>query len=327
MQIITDNDITVAIQPCVATIGFFDGVHAGHRYLISQVREVAEERGLRSAALTFPIHPRKVMNPAYTPQSLTSFDEKTDLLAELGLDYCFTLPFSPAVAAMTAREFMERVLKERCRAQCLVIGYDHRFGHNRSEGFDDYVRYGQEMGIEVILAKAFSERIEGADVAVSSSLIRRQLLQGDMAGATRSLRHHYTLRGTVVGGFQVGHTIGYPTANVRVDDPEKLIPEGGVYAVWVWVDGQRHMGMLSIGTRPTFGDDFDRTIEVNILHFQADIYGRPIRIAFVRRTRSEEKYDTVDQLVAQLHRDAEEVEAILCADDQTPSSFANSSLR
>jgi riboflavin kinase/FMN adenylyltransferase len=256
------------------------------------------------------------MDIHYTPGLLTTFDEKTELLAGLEIDYCLTLHFTTDVADMSAQEFMARVLKERFGVKCLLIGYDHRFGHNRSEGFDDYVRYGQALGIEVLCAKAFSEPLASeANVTVSSSVIRELLLKGDVVTAARALESPYLLVGTVVDGYQVGRTIGYPTANIHVNNPDKLIPGNGVYAVWVQMDGQTYMGMLSIGVRPTFGENLNRTIEVNILHFQGDVYGKEIRLIFVQRTRSEKKYDSLDALVAQLHKDAEETESILRADN------------
>ena len=152
-------------EPCVATIGFFDGVHMGHRYLIQQVKEIAAAKGLRSALVTFPVHPRKVMNAAYHPELLTTPEEKTNLLAGTGVDYCLMLDFTPDISRLTAKEFMTQILKERFQVKYLVIGYDHRFGHNRSEGFDDYVRYGQAIGIEVIRAQAYTDDIQ-IDTAV-----------------------------------------------------------------------------------------------------------------------------------------------------------------
>ena len=306
-------------EPCVATIGFFDGVHMGHRYLIQQVKEIAAAKGLRSALVTFPVHPRKVMNAAYHPELLTTPEEKTNLLAGTGVDYCLMLDITPDISRLTAKEFMTQILKERFQVKYLVIGYDHRFGHNRSEGFDDYVRYGQAIGIEVIRAQAYTDDIQIDTIQsapVSSSLIRKLLHQGDVDVAARCLGYEYFLDGTVVGGYQVGRKIGFPTANLSVDDPDKLIPADGVYAVWVTFDGKTYMGMLNIGVRPTIGNGPNRTIEVNILHFHSDIYDKFIRLTFVKRTRPELKYDSIDELIAQLHKDAEETEAILLAAKQ-----------
>ena len=313
MQIIRDIS-PLAPEPCVATIGFFDGVHAGHRYLIRQVKEIAAAKSLRSALVTFPVHPRKVMNAGYRPELLTTAEEKINLLADIGADYCLMLDFTPDISRLTAREFMARVLKKRFQVQCLVIGYDHRFGHNRSEGFEDYVGYGKEIGIEVIQAKAYANHIEmedGEHTTVSSSLIRKLLHKGNVDLAAHCLGYEYFLDGTVVGGYQVGRKIGFPTANLSVDDPDKLIPADGVYAVWVTFDGKTYMGMLNIGVRPTIGNASHRTIEVNIFHFHSNIYDKFIRLTFVKRTRPELKHDSIDELIVQLHKDAEETETIL----------------
>ena len=238
MQIIRDTS-AINPEPSVATIGFFDGVHAGHRYLIQQVKEIAAAKSLRSALVTFPVHPRKVMNTNYRPELLTTPEEKIRLLANIGVDYCLMLDFTPEVSRLTAREFMTQLLKKRYQVKHLVIGYDHRFGHNRSEGFEDYVRYGKEIGIEVIRAKAYTSNIEienVPNVPVSSSLIRKLLHQGEVDLAADCLKYEYFLDGIVVGGYQVGRKIGFPTANLSVDDPDKLIPADGVYAVWVTFD-------------------------------------------------------------------------------------------
>ena len=313
MQIIRDTS-AITPEPCVATIGFFDGVHAGHRYLIQQVKEIAAAKGLRSALVTFPVHPRKVMNTNYRPELLTTPEEKISLLADIGVDYCLMLDFTPEISRLTAREFMTQLLKERYQVKYLIIGYDHRFGHNRSEGFEDYVRYGKEIGIEVIRAKAYTSNIEignEPNIPVSSSLIRKLLHEGEVSLAAHCLKYEYFLDGIVVGGYQVGRKIGFPTANLRVDDPDKLIPADGVYAVWVTFDGKTYMGMLNIGVRPTIDNDPNRTIEVNILHFHSDIYDKFIRLTFVKRTRPELKFSSIDELITQLHKDAEETETIL----------------
>lgn len=294
--------------PSVATIGFFDGVHRGHRFLIEQVREVAAVRGLASSVVTFPVHPRKVLQPDFHPELLTTCDEKVALLAETGVDYCMMLDFTPELARLSAKEFMT-LLKEHYHIQALVVGYDHRFGHNRSEGFDDYVRYGQELGMEVLLARAYSNN----EVTVSSSAIRHLLLEGDVSEAAIGLGYHFFLNGTVVGGYHVGRTIGFPTANLKVNDSDKLVPADGVYAVYVFVDGRQYGGMLSIGYRPTLNNGIDRSIEVNIFNFNSDIYNQPMQLSFVQRTRSELKFDTMAALIEQLHNDEVEVRKILAS--------------
>ena len=244
MRIITDTDRTEALEPCVATIGCFDGVHRGHRYLINQVCEVAAEKGLHAAIVTFPVHPRQVMQTDYQPQLLSCLHQKTDLISQLDADYCFMLPFTRELSQLSAREFMQ-LLQKHYHIQVLVIGYDHRFGHNRTEGFEDYCRYGQELGMEVIRAKALVE--DG--VSISSSHIRNLLRQGAVHEANRCLGYEYYLDGTVTDGYKVGRKLGFPTANLLPACPEKLIPAEGVYAVYTYVQGIRYGGMLNIGHR------------------------------------------------------------------------------
>ena len=295
-------------SPKAATIGFFDGVHHGHRYLIQQVRAVAARRGCLSAVVTFPVHPCKVMRPEFCPPLLNTTQEKLGLLEATGLDDAILLDFTPDLASLSAYELM-KLLKERYQVVALVIGYDHRFGHNRSEGFDDYVRYGDELGMEVVPAMAFYEAEE--ENAVSSSSIRKLLLAGKLTEANICLGYPYFLQGTVVGGYQVGRSIGFPTANLHVDCPDKLVPADGVYAVKVQLGDACYGGMLSIGLRPTLNNGTDRSIEVHIFDFKDDIYNQSMRISFVRRTRNELKFASMDQLVEQLHRDETEIRRLL----------------
>jgi len=298
MQIIRDTS-AINPEPSVATIGFFDGVHAGHRYLIQQVKEIAAAKGLRSALVTFPVHPRKVMNVEYHPELLTTPEEKISLLADIGVDYCLMLDFTPEVSRLTAREFMTQLLKERYQVKYLVIGYDHRFGHDRADGFEQYVVYGTECGIEVLKASPYDE----GNTAVSSSEIRKLLQAGNVAEAAYLLTYPYQLLGHIVSGYKVGRTLGFPTANIRVDEPFKVIPGIGVYAVWVEVEGERYKGMLYIGDRPTLNNGKDISMEVNILDFSGDIYNDSIRVSFVQYVRGDIKFDSLEELKAQLEKD------------------------
>lgn len=312
MQTIT-GDKTNA-RPCVATIGFFDGVHCGHRYLISQVCDAAAMRGLASAVVTFSVHPRRVMHPDFAPELLTTCAEKNHLLSETGIDLCLMLDFTPQLAQLSARQFMEQ-LKTRYHVQALVIGHDHRFGHNRDEGFDDYLCYGRELGMEVLLSRAYYYNIcaEWGDEqgTVSSSCVRHLLKEGEVAHAATLLGYPYFLQGTVVKGYQVGRRIGYPTANLQVADSDKLVPADGVYVVRVRVQGDDYGGMLSIGHRPTFDNGPERSIEVHIFRFQGDIYDCPMRIEFVQRLRKELKFNSPDELIARLKQDEQQALAIL----------------
>ena len=305
MNIIKDT-YPQSLPPTVATIGFFDGVHLGHRYLINQVKIAASQCGWCSSIITFPVHPRQVIQSDYQPQLLSSPEEKIELLSQTGVDNCILLPFTQKLSKLTAYEFMQ-LLYDKYKVRMLVIGYDHRFGHNRAETFEDYCRYGRELGIHIMQATAYTQEQD----KVSSSAIRRALLSGDVSTAHKYLGYNYFLEGTVVSGYQVGRKIGFPTANLRVDFPYKLIPSIGVYAVRVQVAGQQWKGMLSIGYRPTINNGNDLSIEVHILDFQGDIYNQKMRLEFIEYLRPEVKFDSVDELIAQMHKDKEETIKVL----------------
>ena len=290
----------------IATIGFFDGVHIGHCHLINMLKKVARERGVESCVITFDRHPRQVVQPEWCPEMLTTLEEKTQLLEATGIDRCEVLHFDREMANQSAHDFMLHTLKEKLGVSILVTGYDNRFGHNRSEGFEDYVRYGKEIGIEVIKGE---ELTDGSN-NVSSSSIRRMLKEGRIEDATRCLGREYQLTGTVVGGEHIGRTIGFPTANIRPNDSSKLIPANGVYAVDVWSqagDINRERAMLNIGTRPTFNGTAT-TIEVHIPHFAGNLYGSTLSIAFLRKIREERKFDSPEALVEQLNKDLNNIE-------------------
>ena len=305
MEIISDINHQ-APPPSVATIGFFDGVHRGHHFLINQVKEVAAKDGLSSALVTFPIHPRQVLQTTYRPQLLSSPTEKLELLEATQVDYCLLLPFTQELSQLSAREFMQ-LLRDKFNIRTLVIGYDHRFGHNRSESFEDYCRYGEELSIYIVRARAYTD---GED-KISSSVIRQLLKEGKVSQAAKFLGYNYYLDGTVVDGYKVGRKIGFPTANLQVDCSDKLIPSEGVYAAYVYVEGEKWAGMLNIGHRPTINNGNNLSIEVNILNFSENIYQKEIRIEFVKYLRPEEKYSTIDELITQMHKDREETAKIL----------------
>ncbi len=299
MNIIKDTH-PQALTPSVATIGFFDGVHLGHRHLINQVKMAAALNGWCSSIITFPVHPRQVIQSDYQPSLLSSPEEKIELLASTGIDNCILLPFTRELSQLTAWKFMQ-LLYNQYKVRMLVIGYDHRFGHNRAETFEDYCRYGRELGIHIMQATAYTQEQD----KVSSSVIRRALLSGEISTATKYLGYPYFMQGTVVSGYQVGRKIGFPTANLQVDFPNKLIPAIGVYAVRVSVNGQSHRGMLNIGHRPTLNNGTDLSIEVHILDFEGDIYHQPMRIEFVDFLRPEAKFNSVDELTLQIQKDKE----------------------
>ena len=287
----------------VATIGFFDGVHRGHRFLINEVKLQAENRDMDSLVITFPQSPSDILNPRSSQPLLTTSSEKVRLLHESGIDIVAMLPFTKELSMQSAYEFMTSVMKTELHVCAIVMGYDHRFGKKTDDDNIDYAELGREVGIDVLRYRPLSLCSDEDERVVSSSAIREALLCGDIEKANRCLGYHYTLEGTVVDGHHVGTGIGYPTANLMVDE-HKLVPSNGVYSVNVTTDdGVQRKGMLNIGRRPTLDNGSDRTIEVNIFDFNSDLYGASLRIEFNRYIRPEMKFDTLDDLRRQLESD------------------------
>lgn len=290
----------MSAMPCVATIGVFDGVHTGHRFLIQQVRQLARQHSLASVLVTFTQHPARVLRPDVPLSLLTTPEEKDLLLRQTSVDSIVRLPFTHELSLLPAQEFMGQILHDKLNVRVLVIGYDHRFGHGRTEGFEDYVRIGKEMGMEVVEAKPLKGDLEGT----SSSRIRKYLQAGNVEQANTLLGYTYSLSGKVVNGFHVGRTIGFPTANLQPDSEEKLIPRNGVYAVSVTLeDGTDAQGMLNIGFRPTLDNGTQRSIEVHLFDFHDNLYAQQLRISFRHFIRQEQKFDSLDALQAQLRHD------------------------
>lgn len=304
---LSDKPFTV---PNVATIGFFDGVHRGHRFLIDQVKQCAAERGLSSLLITFSVHPRQVMQADYQPDLLSTLEEKRELLASTGADYCAILDFTPELSRYSAYDFMKTVLKDKLSVDTLIIGYDHRFGHDRKESFADYVRYSQMLGIHVLQAKGLVVN----DIPISSSVTRAFLSEGEVEMAARCLSIPYSISGKVVTGFQEGRELGFPTANISLSDAQKLVPKRGVYAVRVTdlcQPDKKYAGMLNIGWRPTMGEKMDHpAIEVHLLHFNGDLYGHALKLEFIKRLRDERKFRSRGELIHQLKSDADNVETL-----------------
>jgi riboflavin kinase/FMN adenylyltransferase len=277
----------------------FDGVHRGHQFVLRQVCEMARERGLQSMAITFnhPVSGRPVLTP---------LEVRTVLLSMQGLDKVEVLTFDDRLRTLTARQFMEQVLRDTLHVRVLLVGYDNRFGHNRAEGFDDYVRYGRELGIDVVGLPPLEEG------SVSSTHIRNLLLEGRADEAAQALGFPYTIVGRVEHGEHVGTTLGFPTANVVPDDPSQLIPAPGAYAVKVRQEGHVELkhGMMNIGRRPTF-DGHRQTLEVHIFRLAEDLYGQRLYVSLVSRLRDERCFDDAEALKVQLQHDAEEAERLL----------------
>lgn len=306
MKLITDNVRSGKIPELVASIGCFDGVHCGHSYLINQIRKEAARRKMKSALITFSVHPRKVIQTDYQPELLTSLPERIELIEKNLLDFCVLMPFTKQLSQLTAKQFMSR-LRRKYNVRSLVIGYDHRFGHDRLEGFEDYLNYGHEIGMKVIKAEGLVQK----DLSVSSSLIRKLLKEGDITNANHYLGYSYLLSGIVEDGFKIGRTLGFPTANLHLSCEDKLIPAIGVYAGYVNVEGGRYSCLVNIGYRPTFSDSNDLSIEVNILNFSGNIYRCFIKVELVEYIRPEHKFDTPDDLIKQIELDVIKARKIL----------------
>ncbi|WP_415580697.1 bifunctional riboflavin kinase/FAD synthetase [Flavobacterium longum] len=294
------NSITTFQSPkkTVVTIGTFDGVHIGHRKILSRVLRDASELDCESVVLTFFPHPRMVLQGNDGIKLLNTIAEKELLLKEAGLENLIVHPFDKDFANLSAREFVEDVLVKKLRVQKIIIGHDHRFGKNRDAGIDDLILFGEEFGFEV-------EQIpvhEIDDVAVSSTKIRHALNEGKMDLANDYLGYPYLLTGTVVKGRQLGRTIGFPTANLQIEESYKLIPKNGVYVAQSKIDGQTVNGMLSIGTNPTVGGK-DLSIEIYYLDFNADLYGKNLLISILHFIRDEDKYDSIDLLKTAIEND------------------------
>ena len=283
----------------VVATGFFDGVHVGHRLVIRQLVEAAAVRGDESMVITFWPHPRNVLQKeARSLRLLTTLQEKKRMLQELGVDHVEVLPFTKDFSAMTTQEYL-RMLMERFGAKTVLLGYDNRVGSDAMNP-DQVAVTAEDLGLEVIrTAMVPSEQ----GYAVSSTKIRNLLEAGDVQGAASMLGYEYSLHGVVVAGNRIGRTLGFPTANMQLYEPLKLVPGNGVYFVKVETVGKSLFGMCNIGHRPTVSAGNARTIETNIFGFDEYIYGLDIRITFLRKIRDEVRFASLDELKAQLSRD------------------------
>ena len=285
----------------VVATGFFDGVHVGHRLVIKQLIEAAAVRGDESMVMTFWPHPRNVLQKeARTLRLLTTLQEKKQMLMDLGVDHVEVLQFTKNFSTMTTEDYF-RMLMERFGAKTVLLGYDNRVGCDAKDS-DQVARVAEELGLEVIRTDMVPS-IEG--YAVSSTKIRQHLEAGDVQGAAAMLGYEYALHGVVVAGNRVGRTIGFPTANMQLYEPLKLVPGNGVYFVRVETIGGSYYGMCNIGHRPTVSTGNTRTIETNIFGFDEDIYGLDIKLTFITKIRDEVRFDSLDDLKKQLEHDRE----------------------
>lgn len=307
MQVVTNLDLFIKPENAIVTQGTFDGVHAGHRQILGNIVQLAKQQNGKSILVTFNPHPRKVLfDDESTIKLLSTLKEKVALFTEIGLDYLIILPFDETLSKMSAVNFVRDILVEKIGVQTMVVGHDHRFGRNREGSFDDLKEYADIYGFEVkeIAAHDINEAV------VSSTKIRTSLRNGDIATASLFLDRNYSITGKVVHGKKLGKEIGYPTANIEVDDIDKLIPANGIYAVNVQYLDTIYDGMLSVGNNPTI-ENAKWSIEVNIFEFNKTIYGDELTIYFIARMRDEVKFNDLNDLKLQLKTDESEARGIL----------------
>lgn len=299
MKIHLGTEAIEDIKNAVVTSGTFDGVHVGHQKILTRLKEEAQRIGGETVVITYWPHPRLVLKPwDQSLQLLSTFPEKANLLEEFGIDHLVKIPFTKEFAHMSPEEYISIILAERIQTKKIIIGYDHRFGKNRSGGLEELHEFSEKYGYEV-------EEIPRQDIdeiGISSTKIRRALEIGDVQQANTYLGRDYTITGHVVHGNKIGRSLGFPTANISVKENYKLIPSDGIYAVRVCHEYNKYHGMLNIGNRPTIGGD-NKTIEVNIFDFDSDIYESEITLEFVDLIRKEIKFNSLDELKKQLAAD------------------------
>ncbi|MCE1166003.1 MAG: bifunctional riboflavin kinase/FAD synthetase [Bacteroidetes bacterium] len=286
----------------IITVGTFDGVHLGHMEIISKVCELKRQGKFRSVVVTFDPHPQLILrNKGHKIQLLSTIEEKIETFEKLGIDVLYILPFTRELAETHAEDFLVKYLVNGIGLSHLVLGFDHSFGKNREGNFETLSSLTGKYGFEVHKVEEFK-----GDTSINSTTIRKLLLEGDLKHAARLLGYDYSFTGTVVRGDRRGSTIGFPTANVHVEEEHKLIPKNGVYAALAEVEGGIYKGMMNIGHRPTVSSGQDIFIEVNLFDFDKDIYGKRIRVIPKKFIREERKFGSLDELVGQLNKDKTE---------------------
>lgn len=296
------------IKNAVTTVGVFDGVHLGHQKIINLLLKKAKDTETESVIITFDPHPRLYFDPTASQnlRLITDIKEKIELFKKLGLHNLLIIPFDDRIANLSSEEFIDQVVIESIGTQTLLLGHDHRFGRNREGSFEYLKQNESKFGIQVFEIS----RMDIDEAAVSSTRIRTHLNNGEVHAAALLLGRNYRAQGIVIEGKKLGRTIGYPTANIHIENEYKLLPKMGVYAVEVFVEGQQYAGMLNIGFNPTTTSSIHRNIEVHIFDFQKDIYGKEIEIGFLERLRDEQKFSGLEALKAQLAKDAIEAKEI-----------------
>jgi len=305
MEIINKDHPFLPSDEIAATIGFFDGVHTGHRFLIEQLKTEANARKMPAMIITFLQQPQSILQHGFQPELLNSFNEKIEHLALSGIDYCLPLNFTRLLSKMNAKDFIQKKLKKEWHVKLLIIGYDNHFGKKKAESFEDYVKYGNECGIETMIAK------ELPNFRVSSTHIRNCLLERNIKEANHLLSYHYRLEGKIVEGDHWGKKIDFPTANLELFEKNKIIPGEGAYATWVFIEKTKFAGMVYIGKRPTVSMHGKERIEVHLFNFSGNLYDQTLQLDFVDFLRESRQFGNLEELKKQLVNDKEMAMKIL----------------
>lgn len=291
----------------IVTIGMFDGVHAGHRSILQKINTEKEKYNGESVLLTFWPHPRIFFGKAEGLQLLTSVDEKLELLEQTGLDACIVLPFSKEFAQLTPTEYITNILHNGIKAKKVIVGYDHKYGNNGSGTFEFLQTMATKFHFEVEQIQAYSLDTEN----ISSTKIRNAIAEGNIQKANRFLCYNYFLSGTVVHGAEIGRTIGFPTANLQLNFPYKQIPQYGVYAAYVQLEGEKYKAVINIGNNPTINANLPMSIEIHLLNFNGDIYGKQLRVQFIDTIRGEQRFTSLAELQSAIAKDIESAKQLL----------------
>ena len=282
----------------IITIGTFDGVHLGHKSILDKMKNASLDNQYESLVLTFFPHPRMVLQQDSSIKLLNTIDEKAALLEKFGIDNLIIHPFDEAFSNLSAEEFIKEILVNKLNIHKIIIGHDHRFGKNRTADINDLILFGKKYGFEVeqIGAKEIDE------IAISSTKIRKALLEGKIKLANEYLGYSYFISGKVIEGKKIGRTIGFPTANIKINENYKLLPKNGVYIVSSEIDNVLHYGMMNIGKNPTIGEN-EQSIEVHFFNLDKDIYNKNLKISILEHIREEQKFNSLTELQTQLEKD------------------------
>lgn len=301
MNIYKSIDTIGKDENTVLTIGTFDGIHEGHKVLFERLKQYSSQNNLRNVVITFEPHPRTVVSD-YKIKLLTTLDEKSEILSQLGIDNLLVINFSKEFSEQTSEEFITNILCDKIGVKHFIIGHDHKFGKNRNGNDDELIELGKKNNFTVETV----ESIKFADEIISSTIVRNALLDGDVKKANNFLGRNYCFHGTVVKGVSRGTILGFPTANIEVEDENKLIPKNGVYIVKALIENEVVYGVMNIGLRPTFADTLSVVIEAHLFEFDKNVYGKTIKIELLKRIRDEKKFKNKEELIYQIGKDKKE---------------------